>query len=61
MWAARPIKELAVLGSACTTLYRTRLQSLFWSTGTNKFSIISAYTGPGDKDLLPVDYLISCN
>lgn len=47
MWAARPIRELAVLGRAWMTSYRTRLQSLFWSTGSSRFSIISAYTGPG--------------
>ena len=47
MWAARPISELAVLGRAWMTSYRTRLQSLFWRTGSSRFSIISAYTGPG--------------
>lgn len=47
MWAARPIRELAVLGRAWMTSNRTRLQSLFWSTGSSRFSIISAYTGPG--------------
>lgn len=46
MWAARPIRELAVLGRAWMTSYRTRLQSLFWRTGSSRFSIISAYTGP---------------
>lgn len=46
IWAARPMRELAVLGRAWMTSNRTKLQSLFWSTGSSRFSIISAYTGP---------------
>lgn len=46
MWAARPIREFAVLGNAWITSYRTRLQSLFCRTGKRMFWIISAYTGP---------------
>lgn len=38
------------------TSYRTRLQSLFWSTGSSKFSIISAYTGPGVSKTKEVGY-----